>query len=318
MNKTILLTGSAGFIYSNFIRKAIYEKHPYNFVSLDMINGNPNSIYSNKNHTFHIADIRDAHVIDMIFQFERPDIVLHTAAESNVDYSLKDPNKFITTNVLGTQNIINACIKHNVSKLIYTSTDEVMGALSSEDDPSWTEDAPLNPRNPYSASKACGELLVKAAHESHGLKYNITRSSNNYGPRQTPDKLIPRVIKCILNDQKIPIYGEGKQIRDWTYVADNVNAVLTILDKGKDNEIYNIGASQECSNVELIQKICNKMGKGHNLMEFIPDPRGGGHDFRYSVDSTKIKSLGWKPGYKLSDGLDATINWYVQNQYFLK
>lgn len=321
--KKILITGTCGFIFGNFVRKLVYEsgrapeKYPYSVVSIDRITSNTNSPYSNKSHVFHIADIRDQHTIDRIFQFERPDIVIHGAAESFVDYSLSDPNSFITSNVLGTQVIINACVKHGVEKLIYISTDEVYGQLTKESDLPWTETSPLNPRNPYSASKAAGELLVLAAHESHGLIYNITRSSNNYGPRQTPEKLIPKAIKCILHGEKIPIYGEGKQIRDWTHVFDNCSAILTVLNQGAPNEIYNISANQELPNIEVIQKICNAMGEGHQLIDFIKDPRQG-HDFRYSVDSSKIKALGWKPNYKFSEGIVDTVEWYKLNNWMLK
>lgn len=317
MNKKVLITGTMGFIFSNFIRRAIYEKQPYSFVSIDRVGGNPNAIYSNKNHTFHVADIRDQHIIDTIFQFERPDIVIHGAAESSVDLSLSDPNSFITSNVLGTQVIINSCIKHKVEKLIYISSDEVYGQLENESDISWTEESPLNPRNPYSSTKACGELLVKAANQSHGLIYNITRSSNNYGPRQTADKLIPRAIKCILNNQNIPIYGQGLQIRDWTHVFDNCAAILTILNKGKPNEIYNISANQELTNIEVVQKICNAMGDCHKLISHIPDPRMG-HDFRYSVNSSKIRELGWKPSYRFKEGIVDTVEWFKLNQWMLK
>lgn len=316
--KKVLITGTCGFIFSNFIRRVVkYDKQPYEFVSIDKVAGNANTVYANKNHAFHIADLRDQHIIDKIFQFEQPDIVIHGAAESFVDYSLSDPNSFVTSNVLGTQVVINACVKHKVERLIYISTDEVYGQLTSESDAAWKEDAPLDPRNPYSASKAAGELMVKAAHQSHGLIYNITRSSNNYGPRQTPEKLIPKAIKCVMHDQKIPVYGQGLQIRDWTHVYDNCDAIVTVLNNGKPNEIYNISANQEFPNIEVIQKICNAMGKGHELISFIEDPRKG-HDFRYSVDSSKIKELGWKPTYKFKEGIVETVEWYKLNQYFLR
>lgn len=315
--KKVLITGTCGFIFSNFIRRAIYEKQPYSFVSVDRVAGNANMVYNNKNHIFHFADLRDSHIIDKIFSFERPDIVIHGAAESFVDASLSDPNAFVTSNVLGTQIIINACVKHNVERLIYISTDEVYGQLTGESDPAWTEDSPLDPRNPYSASKAAGELMVKAAHQSFGLIYNITRSSNNYGPRQTPEKLIPKSIKCILEGRKIPIYGKGLQIRDWTHVFDNCAAILTVLNNGKPNETYNISANQELPNIEVIQKVCNAMGKGHDLISFIEDPRKG-HDFRYSIDSSKIKELGWKPSYRFKEGIVDTVEWYKMNQWMLK
>ncbi len=315
----ILVTGSCGFIFSNFLRKVVYEKKPYQLISIDRVNfSSVNSMYWNKNHTFYVADIRDQHIIDTIFKLEKPDVVIHGAAETFVDSSLIDPNSFVTTNVLGTQVISNACVKNDVKKLIYISTDEVYGQLKSEEDLSWTEDSVLNPRNPYAATKASGEFIVKAAHESFGLNYNITRCSNNYGPRQNTEKLIPKTIKCILNGQKIPIYGKGLQIRDWTYVYDNCQAIFSILENGVDNEVYNISSNQELTNVEIIQNICNALGKGHDLMSFIEDPRKNAHDFRYSVDSSKIRSLGWKPSFKLKDGINQTIDWYINNQWYLK
>lgn len=316
--KKILVTGSCGFIFSNFVRKAVYDKQPYQLISLDRVSLNTiNSMYWNKNHTFHVADIRDQHVIDTIFKLEKPDIVIHGAAESFVDSSLLDPNSFVTSNVLGTQVIINACVKHKIDKLIYISTDEVYGQLTDESSESWKEDAALNPRNPYSATKAAGELLLKAAHESFGLKYNITRSSNNYGPRQFPEKLLPKTIKCILENKPIPIYGQGQQIRDWTHVYDNCSALFSIINSGKDNETYNISANQEFTNIEVIQEVCNVMGKGHDLISFVEDPRKS-HDFRYSVDTTKLKKLGWQATTKFKDGIVDTVQWYLSNQWFIK
>lgn len=314
--KKVLITGSCGFIFSNFVKKVVYEKHPYQIVSVDKVNSNVmNSIYWNNNHKFYVADICDSHIMDRIFQFERPDIVIHGAAETFIDSSLINANIFVQSNVLGTQNIINCCLKYDISRLIYISTDEVYGHLTSENDTGWTEEAPLNPRNPYSATKAAGELLVKAAHQSHGLIYNITRSSNNYGPRQSPEKLIPKVIKCIINETKIPIYGEGQQIRDWTHVFDNCAAILKILNNGQPNEIYNIAANQELPNIEVVQKICNAVGKGHELISFVEDRKS--HDFRYSVNTEKIRKLEWSPNYKFKSGIKETVDWYLNNKWFL-
>ena len=322
MANKILITGSAGFILGNFVRKAIYDQSKsadkHSFVSIDRVTANAiNSMYWNKNHTFYPADLRDEHIIDVIFQREQPDIVIHGAAETYVDTSLKDPNSFVTSNVLGTQVVINCCLKHKVKKLIYISTDEVYGQLTDEAMPAWPETAPMAPRNPYSATKASGELMVQAASKTHGLIYNITRSSNCYGPRQLPEKLMPKAIKCILNGDKIPIYGQGQQIRDWTFVADNCSGIMTVLEKGADNEIYNISANHELTNIETIQSVCNAMNKGHSLIDFIEDPRPG-HDFRYSIDTSKIRALGWKPTYKFKDGVKETAQWYIDNQWFLK
>ena len=318
--KKVLVTGTCGFIFSNFIRKAIYDQKgapKYTFASVDKMTHLSNSIYWNKTHTFYLADICDAHLMNTVFSIEKPDIVIHGAAETFVDTSLKDANSFVNSNVLGTQVLINECVRHKVERLIYISTDEVYGQLTGENDPPWPETAPLAPRNPYSASKAAGELMVKAAHHTHGLIYNITRSSNCYGPLQLPEKLVPKAIKCILNGQKIPIYGQGLQIRDWTFVDDNCAAIMAVMEQGLPNQVYNISAKQEFTNIETIQSVCNAMGKGHELISFIEDPRTG-HDFRYSVDTTKIRQLGWKPTYKFKDGIKKTVQWYTDNQWFLK
>ena len=316
----ILLTGTAGFIAGNFIRKAIFDKLPYEFVSIDKITNNNllNNIFVNKSHQFYMNNICDRHFIDLIFQYHKFDYLIHYAASTHVDKSIESANEFIENNVLGTQVLIDACVKHNV-KMLYFSTDEVYGALKSENDISWTEDSEISPNNPYAASKAAGELLVKAAGKTHGLDYVITRSSNIYGPRQTPDKLIPKIIKCILEDKPIPIYGKGMQIRDWTNVIDNAQAVVKILENWKSGEIYNISANQEFSNIEVVQEICNFMNKGHNLITFVEDRKG--HDFRYSINSSKIKKLGWSPSYRFKGpegGLSHTVNWYKANQWFLK
>jgi dTDP-glucose 4,6-dehydratase len=317
--KKVLVTGTAGFIFGNFIRKAIYEKYPYDLVSIDRLNNNAtNSLYWNKNHTFYIADICDKHIIDTIFKFEKPEIVIHAAASTHVDESIKDPNIFIHNNILGTQVIIDNCVKYKTERLVYVSSDEVYGALNTDTEESWKEDAPLNPRNQYSVTKAAGEMLVKAAHNAYGLTYNITRASNNYGPRQDCTKLLPKAIKCILDSEKIPIYGKGMQIREWLSVFDNCAAVLTILDKGKPNEVYNISSNQEYRNIEVVQDICNVLGKGHELISFISDPRNSAHDYRYSINCDKLKKLGWKPEKKFKEELKNTCNWYINNQWFLR
>lgn len=316
--KKLLITGSLGFIASNFIRKAIFEKLPYEIVSIDKIikSSALNTIYHNKNHNFYIGDIADDHLIDRVFEYERPDIILHMAAETYVDDSLKDPYKFIHSNVLGTQVLTNAAVKWGVKRFVYCSTDEIYGQLTSENDKPWKEDAPLNPRNPYSSSKACGELILKAAASSFGLDYCITRSCNNYGPRQTSEKFIPKIIKCILDGQKIPVYGQGLQMRDWLYVSDNCDAITKILELGKNGEVYNISANQEYTNIEVVNEICNVMGKGHSLISFCEDRPG--HDFRYAIDSSKLRSLGWEPKYKFKGGIKACSEWYINNQFFLK
>ena len=265
---------------------------------------------------FYIGDVADAHFINTIFTKEKPDIVIHGAAESFVDHSIEDAIPFIHSNVLGTQVITNACIRHNVERLIYISTDEVYGQLNNESETAWTEQSPLAPRNPYSASKAAGELIVQAAHVTHGLNYNITRCCNNYGPRQSTRNLIPKIIKHILQDKEVPIYGEGKQVREWIHVDDNCSAILTILNKAPPNEVYNISTGYEFSNLEIFHEICNIFEKGHNLLRFVPDRPG--HDFRYANNSQKIKDLGWKPSYKFKQGLMNVCSWYEKNAWFIK
>lgn len=317
-NKKVLITGSGGFIFSNFIRKAMYDKENYNFVSVDNLSDPKtlHNVYANRGHIFYMADITDSNIMDNIMNVERPDVVIHGAAESFVDASIVNPDKFINSNVLGTQVIVNKCIKYDVKKLIYISTDEVYGQLTNEVELPWTELSPTCPRNAYAATKLAGELLVKAASEVHGLKYNITRSCNNYGPRQSTRNFIPKILSNINNNIPIPIYGKGAQIREWIHVEDNCSAILKVLECGIDNSIYNISSSAEISNLELVYKICEISKKGHDLISFVSDRPG--HDFRYSVDASKIKQLGWNPKYKFKQGLEHTCNWYDRNKWFLE
>jgi dTDP-glucose 4,6-dehydratase len=315
----MLITGGAGFIFSNFIRHILYKRKDYEIVSIDsLINSHSmHNIYANKGHTCHVGDISDEHFINRIFEITRPDIVINGAAQSFVDASIQSAVPFIKSNVLGTQVIVDACLKYKVDRLIQISTDEVFGQLNNDSEPSWTEESTPNPRNPYSASKYSSELVVKAAHVTHGLNYNITRSCNNIGPRQSTRNLIPKIIKNILNNEKVPIYGQGMQTREWIHCFDKSTAIETILDKAPPNEIYNISTGWEISNVEMFNKICNIMGKGHNLLKFIKDPRPG-HDFRYSIDSTKLRNLGWKPKFTFNEALANTIKWFVDNQWYMK
>jgi dTDP-glucose 4,6-dehydratase len=313
----LLVTGSAGFIFSNFIRYVLKNHANYQIISVDRFSHKTlNSIYRNKGHIVHIGDVTDPHFIDMVFTLEQPDYVIHGAAESFVDHSIDETQKIVHSNVIGTQVIVDACVKHKINKLIYVSTDEVYGHLTSDTDPSWSEDAMLNPRNSYSATKAAGEMIVKAAANIYGLNYNITRSCNNYGPKQSVRNLIPVIISNILNNKDVPIYGQGMQIRDWIHVQDNCSAILNILENSSNEEIYNISSKQEFSNVEIFQEVCNTLGRGHNLLKFVKDRPG--HDFRYSVTNDKIKKLGWNPSFKFKDGIVHTVNWYVNNSYFIR
>ena len=316
--KKVLITGSCGFIFSNFIRLALKEeKSDYKYISVDKIatGHSMHNVYANRGHKFYIGDIADAHFVDKLFQLERPDIVIHGAAESHVDDSIVSASNFITSNVLGTQVMVDASVKYDVERFIYISTDEVYGQLKTEYDEAWTETSPLAPRNPYAASKAAGELVVSAASVTHGLQCNITRSCNNYGPRQSTKNLIPKIIKNILNKEKIPIYGQGQHLREWIHVADNCRAILTIMKHAPPNGVYNISAGCETSNLELTNEICNIMGSGHDLISFVEDRKG--HDFRYAMQCLNLKSLGWQPSFKYKKGLDHTIKWYIRNRWFM-
>lgn len=315
IRQKVLLSGSAGFIGSNFTRKVCHEKHPYELFSVDKITNSSfmNNIYQHKLHEFWLADICDEHVMNKIFEYVQPDIVIHMAAESSVDKSIKDPTVFVKSNVVGTQVLINLALEYKVQKFIYISTDEVYGALQSVDEPVWSEAASISPRNPYSASKAAGEMLVQAAGKTHNLPYIITRSCNNYGWRQTSDKLIPRVIKHILEDKPVPVYGKGEQVRDWIHTQDNCAAILKIMEKGEIGQIYNISANEEHSNIDVVNKLIKMIGKGS--IEFVEDRLG--HDFRYGIDASKLRALNWNPIYKFENGLEHTISFYLNNRWFL-
>jgi dTDP-glucose 4,6-dehydratase len=313
----LMITGSGGFIFGNFIRQVFYERVPYTISSIDRVRDSHivHNIYVNADHQFYIADVRDPHVLHVIFQKERPDVVIHGAAESCVDKSINSTLPFTTSNVVGTQNVIDECLKLD-TRLIYMSTDEVYGSLKSDADAPWNEEAPLNPRNTYSASKAAGELFVRAAHETHGLRYNIVRASNNYGPWQTSEKFIPRIIHRVLNNEEVPIYGKGDQIRDWIHVYDTCTALWKVIDNAPNKEVYNITAKQEFMNLEVAQIVCNTLGKGHELLKHVEDRPG--HDFRYSMTNDKIKALGWEPKFKFRDGIQQTCQWYVSNKFALQ
>lgn len=314
----LLITGSAGFIFSNFVRYVLKNYKEYDVASIDCVDLSIglHNVYANKGHTFYMANVLDKHILDNIFTIEKPDIVIHGAAKSFVDEAIEKPSDFYLNNIVGTQNMIDASIKHNVQKFILMSTDEVMGHFDSDNGQSWNEEAPLNPRNPYSASKAGAELAVKSSSYTFGLNYNIIRSCNNFGPRQNPRSFIPKIIKCILNNEKIPIYSKGENIREWIYVLDTCSAIIKIIQSGKENEIYNIGTGYEISNLELVNLICNISGRGQNLIEFVTDRKG--HDFRYALNSQKLKNLGWAPEWKFRASLEQCYSWFQKNTWFYK
>ena len=306
---TILVTGGAGFIGSNFLQhlKIVTDEE---IVCVDKLTyaGKRNNVPSKAK--LYVADIAGEDAIKTIF--ERHDIktVFHFAAESHVDNSIKDCSEFIRTNIVGTVNLLNASLKHNVEKFMHISTDEVYGSIENG---SFTEKTNYDPRNPYSASKASSDHFVKAFHNTYGLPTVITNCSNNYGPRQHKEKLIPQTILNLLNDKKIPVYGDGKQIRDWLYVQDHCEALIEVWKHGVVGEKYNIGGECEVQNIDLIKKIISLMGKDESMIEYVKDRPG--HDRRYSTDISKItKDLNWKPRFDIDDGLTKTIEWYERHR----
>ena len=310
----ILVTGGAGFIGSNFVRYMVEKYSEYHIINLDALTycgnlENLKDIEDKDNYTFVKGDIRDKAIVDELV--EKSDYVINFAAESHVDRSIADPEIFIKSNVLGTQVLLNAAKEHGVEKYIQISTDEVYGTLGKTG--YFTEDTPLQPNSPYSASKAGGDLIARAYFETFGLPVNITRCSNNYGPYQFPEKLIPLMISNALEDKKLPLYGDGKNIRDWLHVHDHCSAIDLVLHEAKPGEVYNIGGNNEKQNIEIVKLILGELGKDESLIEFVTDRLG--HDRRYAIDSTKIQEeLSWKPEYTFEVGIRKTIQWYLDNQ----
>lgn len=306
MKQNLLITGSCGFIASNLIRKIFYDQLQYNVFSLDKINDQVmNSMVFNKSNSFHIADINDHYIVNRIFQYTQPDIVIHTASEKSSD-------SILSTNVIGTKSILDACVKNNVKKIVYLSSAEVYGDAENSDESSVT-----NPSELYGISKLTAEKTIQMYSKYFGLNYQILRLSNVYGPRQTVDKFIPKIIKSIMQKQPITVYGDGSHLREWTNVADINNGILSIINNGKLNDIYNISSNQETSNLELVQRVCNSMNEGFELIKHIDDPRKI-HNKKQSLNSSKIRELGWKPEYKFKEGVSRTIKWYLSNQWILK
>ena len=310
----ILVTGGAGFIGSNFVRYMVEKYSDYHIINLDALTycgnlENLKDIEDKDNYTFVKGDIRDKAIVDELV--EKSDYVINFAAESHVDRSIADPEIFIKSNVLGTQVLLNAAKEHGVEKYIQISTDEVYGTLGKTG--YFTESTPLQPNSPYSASKAGGDLITRAYYETFGLPVNITRCSNNYGPYQFPEKLIPLMISNALEDKKLPLYGDGKNIRDWLHVHDHCSAIDLVLHDAKPGEVYNIGGNNEKQNIEIVKLILGELGKDESLIEFVTDRLG--HDRRYAIDSTKIQEeLSWKPEYTFEVGIRKTIQWYLDNQ----
>lgn len=315
----VLVTGGAGFIGSNFVIYMLNQYPDYQIINLDALTYAGNlenlaSVQNNPNYTFVKGDIADRALVDSLFQ-QGIDIVVNFAAESHVDRSILEPDIFVKTNVMGTQVLLDAAKKYHVKRYVQVSTDEVYGSLG--DTGLFTEETPLAPNSPYSASKAGGDLLVRAYHETFGLPVNITRCSNNYGPFQFPEKLIPLMISHALADKPLPVYGDGLNIRDWLYVEDHCRAIDLVMHNGVIGEVYNIGGNNERTNIQIVKTILQALGKPESLITFVKDRPG--HDRRYGIDATKItRELGWKPQYHFETGIRKTIEWYLNNQDWWK
>lgn len=327
--KNILVTGGAGFIGSNFIQYILDEQRDILLLNLDLLTyagnlENLKSVEKDLRYNFVRGDIRDRSLVNQLFDQYDFDTVVHFAAESHVDRSITDPEIFLSTNVLGTQVLLDSAKAHwNLEPdnkycreyrpgvhYLQVSTDEVYGALGKTG--MFTEETPLSPNSPYSASKASADLLVRAYYQTYGLPINITRCSNNYGPYQFPEKLIPLMIHNAQQDESLPVYGDGMQIRDWLHVRDHCSAICTVLEKGVIGEVYNIGGNNEKANIEIVKLILSQLDKSEELITYVKDRPG--HDRRYAIDNTKITSqLGWKPVYTFEQGIHETIQWYLNN-----
>ncbi len=332
--KTLLVTGGAGFIGSNFISWIMDHRPDWQVVNLDALTyaGNPENLSlccRDPRYTFVRGDIRDRDTVNQLFRKYAISAVVHFAAETHVDRSIEGPDVFLTTNGVGTQVLLDAARQawkvhpedrhcrqylHGV-RYIQISTDEVYGALGPTG--MFTEDTPLAPNSPYAASKAAGDLMVRAYHHTYGFPAIITRCSNNYGPYQFPEKLIPLMVRNALQDRTLPVYGDGLQVRDWLHVTDHCAAIVRVLEKGNEGEVYNIGGNNEMTNLALVELILDTLGKPRSLIRHVADRPG--HDRRYAIDNRKITAaLGWRPQYTLETGLRETIQWYVDNQDWLE
>lgn len=328
----ILVTGGAGFIGSHVVRRLVTEYKEYLIYNLDALTyagnlENLKDVEKCTNYTFLKGDVTNARFINELFEKYRFDGVIHMAAESHVDRSIADPLVFVKTNVLGTVNLLNAAKKTwgdewQHKRFYHISTDEVYGSLEREG--YFVESTPYNPNSPYSASKASSDHFVRAYGETYNLPFVISNCSNNYGPYHFPEKLIPLFINNIINNKPLPVYGDGNYIRDWLYVEDHARAIDMVFHKGKNKETYNIGGFNEWKNIDLVKLMCNQMdeilnrpnGSSENLITFVKDRPG--HDLRYAIDATKIKTeLGWKPTVTFEEGLKKTINWYLENKDWL-
>ncbi len=331
--QNVLITGGAGFIGSHVVRRLVNNYPQYRIFNLDSLTyagnlANLTDIEKKPNYLFIKADILDADTINRLFEENNFDIVLHLAAESHVDRSISNPLEFIYTNVVGTVNLLNAARKtwrhpFNGKLFYHISTDEVYGSLGNEG--MFTETTPYDPRSPYSASKASSDHFVRAYHHTYGLPFVISNCSNNYGPNQFPEKLIPLFINNIINKKPLPVYGKGENVRDWLYVEDHAMAIDLIMHHGKVGQTYNIGGHNEWKNIDLIELLCQIMdrkldrqpGTSESLITFVKDRAG--HDLRYAIDASKLQyELGWKPSLQFEEGLEKTADWYLANNEWLR
>jgi len=316
--KKILVTGGLGFIGSNFIRYILNKYKDYNITNLDKMTyaGNPENLKDVENsprYKFIKGDICDKNLVNRLISKEKPSAVINFAAETHVDRSILSPDSFIKTDILGTHILLEAVREYKTKRYLQISTDEVYGSIQKG---RFTEESPLNPSNPYSASKAGADLLVLTYYKTYNLPVLITRSSNNFGPYQYPEKLIPLFITNLLEGKRLPLYGNGLNVRDWIYVLDNCAAIDLVLHKGKLGEIYNIGGNNEKTNKEITKIILRKLKKDEKWIKYVKDRPG--HDHRYALDCSKIKRLGWKPKIDFEKAIEETIQWYVDNQNWWK
>ena len=316
---TILGTGGAGFLGTNFVYYQLQHHPEDRVVCLDALTyaGNLENLteaLKNPRFRFVKGDIADREAVNALFEEEKPDIVVNFAAESHVDRSITQPELFLRTNIMGTQVLMDACRKYGVQRYHQVSTDEVYGDLPLDrPDLFFTEDTPIHTSSPYSASKASADLLVLAYFRTFHLPVSITRCSNNYGPYQFPEKLIPLMITRALNDQSLPVYGKGENVRDWLYVEDHCAAIDLVMRKGREGEVYNVGGHNERTNLDVVKTVLRELGKPESLITFVTDRPG--HDRRYAIDPSKIHAeLGWLPRTKFDDGIHQTVQWYLDNR----
>ncbi|PID26601.1 MAG: dTDP-glucose 4,6-dehydratase [Candidatus Cloacimonadota bacterium] len=316
----ILVTGGAGFIGSNFIHMVLDKRDDYSIVNVDLLTyagnlDNLKSIEKNRNYKFVKADISDREAMDTLFKNENFDWVINFAAESHVDRSIENPEIFIQSNIIGTQVLLDMSKIYGVKRYLQVSTDEVYGSLGKTG--YFTENSSIKPSSPYSASKTSADMYVNAYYKTFGVPTLITRCSNNYGPFQFPEKLIPLVISNARADKDIPVYGDGKNIRDWLFVEDHCEAILTVIEKGEVGSVYNVGGNNEIQNIDIVKLILKHLGKPESLITYVKDRLG--HDKRYAIDATKIKDeLGWEPKYRFEEAIKSTIDWYISNDEWLE